>query len=98
MTKPKVAALPNWLGNGPNPGPRIATTFHASRKARHDDEYPHPHAPDRTPEDLRVLAEDDIRLMNAAREALGLSVLPELVPTKSNITARLINKRQEPPG
>ena len=80
-----VAFVEGWIGTMPAPGPRIAKTFAASRKARHDDEYPYREASARSADELRTLAEDDIRLMNAVREALGLAIVADAVPTKANV-------------
>lgn len=76
-----------WLGDQPVPGPRMAEKFAASRKARHDDEYPHPAARPRTKTELLALAQDNVRIVNRAREILELPPRPDLVPTAENIDA-----------
>ena len=74
-----------WLGPGADPGPRIAARFSASRKARHDDEYPHPEGRRRSTAELRALAQDNVRLVNFALEKLEVDPRPDLVPTDANI-------------
>lgn len=81
-----VAAVDAWLGSAPPPGPRIARKFAAAVVARHSEEYPHPRDPTRTDRELRELTLDNIRLMNLARQALGLSSRDDLVPTEANLT------------
>ena len=76
-----------WLGTQPPPGPRMADKFAASRKARHDDEYPHPAATHRTDAELRALAQDNVRIVNLVRAELALPARPELVPTDENVAA-----------
>lgn len=83
-----VEVVSEWLGEAPPPGPRMAKQFGASRKARHDDEYPSPDARTRTDRELRALAEDNARLVNAVREQLGLDVLKAIVPIEANLTRR----------
>jgi hypothetical protein len=83
-----VEVVMNWLGDTPPPGPRIARQFAAARTARHDDEYPAPTARPRTDRELRALAQDNVRLVNAVREQLDLSVLKTLVPTDANLAQR----------
>jgi hypothetical protein len=82
-----------WLVRQEPPGPRIAEKFAASRKARHDDEYPHPNALPRTDSELRALAQDNVRLVDLVRSVLGLEPREDLVPTEANIRAFLA----EPP-
>lgn len=74
-----------WLGADPDPGPRIAAKFAASRKARHDDEYPHPAARQRTTRELRAYAQDNVRLVNVVREQLGLPPRPDLIASAENL-------------
>lgn len=78
-----------WLADQPDPGPRIAEKFDAARKARHDDEYPHAQARPRTDRELRVLAQDNVRLINLVREVLGLPPRPDLIPTDANVSTFL---------
>jgi hypothetical protein len=77
-----------WLEDTENPGPRITRTFAASRKARHDDEYPSPSAPDRTSRELRALVLDNTRLINLVRAALDMEERPEIVPTEEHLATR----------
>ncbi len=77
-----------WLGNTDDPGPRVARTFAAARKARHDDEYPSPTAPERTSRELRALALDNARLINEVRRQFGLEVVDDIVPTDGVLAAR----------
>jgi hypothetical protein len=77
-----------WLADADDPGPRIAKTFAAARKARHDDEYPSPAAPGRTARELRALALDNARLINLVREQFGLEVVDAIVPTEQVLAAR----------
>lgn len=77
-----------WLGTSGDPGPRVARAFGASRKARHDDEYPSPQAATRTPDELRALVLDNARLVNLVRVALGLATEPNIVPTEANLAGR----------
>lgn len=77
-----------WLGGAPAPGPRIARTFNAARKARHDDEYPSPNAQQRNDRELRALVLDNARLMNEVREKFGLEVRANIVPTEDVLAAR----------
>lgn len=74
-----------WLGTQPPPGPRIADKFAASRKARHDDEYPNPSSRHRTDPELRALAQDNVRIVGYARELLALPARPDLVPNDENL-------------
>jgi hypothetical protein len=77
-----------WLANADDPGPRIARTFAAARKARHDDEYPSPAAPERTSRELRALALDNARLINEVRRQFGLDAVAAIVPTEDVLAAR----------
>ena len=70
-----------WLSNRSSPGPRIARAFSAARKARHDDEYPSPTAPNRTDRELRALTLDSARLINEVRAVAGLEPADRIVPT-----------------
>lgn len=79
----EVVAL--WLGHADDPGPRIAAKFAASRKARHEDEYPDPNSRLRHADELRVLAQDNVRLVNLVRASLGLGPDPAAVPTTTNV-------------
>lgn len=83
-----VEVVERWLGNEPPPGPRVAKQLGASRVARHDDEYPSPHGRTRTDRELRAMAEDNARLINAVREQFGLPVLRDLVPTDRTLEGR----------
>ena len=74
-----------WLGTQPPPGPRIADKFAASRKARHDDEYPNPSAIHRTDSELRALAQDNVRIVGYVRALFALPARPDLVPTEENL-------------
>lgn len=77
-----------WLGDAEDPGPRIARSFGASRKARHDDEYPSPRAIPRTARELRALVLDNTRLVNRVREEVGLSVQTSIIPTEEQLASR----------
>lgn len=77
-----------WLGSSPAPGPRIARTFAAARKARHDDEYPSPTAPQRTDREMRALALDNARLVNQVRRQFHLEALSTIVATEDILEAR----------
>lgn len=77
-----------WLGEADNPGPRIARTFAAARKARHDDEYPSPVAPERTAPELRALALDNARLINEVRRQFGREPDDGIVATDDVLAAR----------
>jgi hypothetical protein len=83
-----VEIVSRWLGETDNPGPRIARTFAAARRARHDDEYPSPTAPQRTARELRALALDNARLINEVRRQFGLEVVGGIVPTDEVLAAR----------
>lgn len=74
-----------WLSSEPDPAERIAAKFAASRKARREDEYPHPASRQRTSSELRVLAQDNVRLVNLVRGWLGLEPQLHLVPTDANV-------------
>lgn len=74
-----------WLGSADDPGPRIAARFSAARKARHDDEYPHPMVQARSAKELRAFAQDNVRLVNLCAAELELEERPELVPTDANL-------------
>ena len=69
-------------------GERIAKSFETSKTARHDDEYPSKHARDRHAKELKPIAQDNVRLINAVRERLGLPIRKELVPTDENLKSR----------
>lgn len=83
-----VELVQEWLDTLPDPAARIARSFGASRKARHDDEYPSPTAPRRRDRDLKPLAQDNIRLVNVVREQLGLTVRADAVPNEENLAGR----------
>jgi hypothetical protein len=83
-----VEIVARWLGDAANPGPRLARTFAAARKARHDDEYPSPEAPERTMRELRALALDNSRLINEVRQRFGLEAVDDIVPTDDVLDAR----------
>jgi hypothetical protein len=84
-----VEAAGLWLeSTNEQAGPRIAESFATSRKARGDDEYPSVRAPQRSDKELRPLALDNVRLVNAVREHLGLDIRPEVVPTDENLSRR----------
>lgn len=76
-----VEIVDRWLSREADPGPRIARSFSAARKARHEDEYPSPMSPERTARELRALTIDSVRLINRVREAAGLEAVADLVPT-----------------
>jgi hypothetical protein len=80
-----VAVVEAWLSTAPPPGPRIARKFAAAVVARHAEEYPHPRDPARTDRELRELALDNIRLMNLARQVVGLEPREDLLPTEHNL-------------
>ena len=77
-----------WLETEPAPGPRLASSFSASRKARHDDEYPSPRALERTDRELRALVLDNARLINRLRQAFHAPAIPEIVPTEAILDQR----------
>jgi hypothetical protein len=77
-----------WLGDADSPRPRSARTFAAARKARHDDEYPSPGAPERTLRELRALALDNARLINEVRRRFALEAVDDIVPTDDVLDAR----------
>jgi hypothetical protein len=83
-----VEIVARWLGEAPDPGPRIARTFAAARKARHDDEYPSPTAPERTTRELRALALDNARLINEVRRRFGLEPIAGIVPSDDVLAER----------
>jgi hypothetical protein len=83
-----VEIVARWLGDADVPGPRIARTFAAARKARHDDEYPSPDAPERTSRELRALALDSARLINEVRRQFRLEAVDDIVPTDEVLDAR----------
>jgi hypothetical protein len=83
-----VEVVARWLGDADVPGPRIARTFAAARKARHDDEYPSPDAPERTTRELRALALDNARLINEVRRQFRLEAVDDIVPTDEVLDAR----------
>jgi hypothetical protein len=83
-----VEIVARWLGEAPDPGPRIARTFAAARKARHDDEYPSPAAPERTARELRALALDNARLINEVRRQFGLEPVAGIVPSDDVLAER----------
>lgn len=75
-----------WLSRRTAPAPRIAAKFSAARKARHEDEYPDPRSRRRADDELRALAQDNVRLMNLIRVELGSEPAPHLVPTAENVS------------
>ena len=77
-----------WLEPTDDPGPRMARSFGAARKARHDDEYPAPNAPERTAQELRALTLDSTRLVNRVREELGLKPTDDIIPTEAVLEER----------
>jgi hypothetical protein len=83
-----VEVADRWLSEEPAPGPRIARSFSAARKARHDDEYPSPTAPERTKRELRALTLDSARLINETRTAAGLQPVDGIVPTDALLHER----------
>lgn len=83
-----VEIVDRWLGTAPPPGPRIARTFSAARKARHDDEYPSPRAHERTNPELRALVLDNARLINEVRGCFGRDAITELIPTDDTLASR----------
>lgn len=83
-----VSIADAWLGRASEPGPRIARSYGASRKARHDDEYPSPHAANRTDRELRALVLDNARLINLVREAMSQPRTPAIVPTEQHLARR----------
>jgi hypothetical protein len=80
----------HWLHDRPDPAPRSAARFAASRKARHDDEYPHPNARLRSEPELRSFAQDNVRLLKLVRKELGLTERADLIPTEANLR-KIIN-------
>lgn len=78
----------SWLADAPHPGPRIARTFSASRKARHDDEYPSPTTPNRNARELRALVLDNARLINEVRRQFGLDAVADIVATEEVLEQR----------
>lgn len=83
-----VEIVRRWLSTEPDPGARIAGSFAAARKARHDDEYPSPTAVPRTDRELRALALDNVRLINAVRATVGAEVIDSILPTDAVLAAR----------
>jgi hypothetical protein len=83
-----VDVVHHWLGASDEPGPRISRSLGAARKARHDDEYPSPAAPERTDRELRALVMDSARLINLVRQELGLVPRVSIVPTETTLEAR----------
>lgn len=77
-----------WLTAEAPPGPRIASSFSASRKARHDDEYPSPRAMERTDRELRALVLDNARLINRLRQVFRLEPAENIVPTEEVLAGR----------
>lgn len=77
-----------WLRSEPAPGPRIAQSYGAARKARHDDEYPSPMAHPRTDRELRALTLDNARLINLIRAEFGVEEAPGIVPSEDVLAAR----------
>lgn len=83
-----VEIVRRWLDGEPDPGPRIARSFAAARKARHDDEYPSPTARERTDRELRALVLDNVRLINAVRVTVGAEAVDSILPTDAVLAAR----------
>lgn len=83
-----VTVVERWLANTEDPGPRMARSYGASRKARHDDEYPTPTVHPRTNRELRALVLDNARLIQRLRAVLGLPEAPEIVPTEEILSSR----------
>ncbi len=83
-----VEIVHRWLDQTPPPGPRIASSFSASRKARHDDEYPSPAAGERTDRELRALVLDNTRLINRVRELFHADPVDHIVPTDDTLAQR----------
>lgn len=83
-----VDLVARWLATAADPGPRIARSFSASRKARHDDEYPSPNAMTRTDRELRALVLDNVRLVNLIREAMDRDPVESVLPTETTLAAR----------
>lgn len=83
-----VEIVDRWLGAAPPPGPRIARTFSAARKARHDDEYPSPRSHERTKRELRALVLDNARLINEVRGCFGRDAVIGLIPTDEVLASR----------
>jgi hypothetical protein len=77
-----------WLRPDAQAGPRIAASFAASRKARHDDEYPSPRSVHRTDRELRALVLDNVRLVNRVRLVCGLAAEEAIVPTEDVLDQR----------
>ena len=83
-----VDVVDRWLEPAEDPGPRIARSFGAARKARHDDEYPSPNSRERTPAEYRALALDSMRLVNRVREELGMETATGITPTDAVLAER----------
>jgi hypothetical protein len=83
-----VSVADVWLGRGEAPGPRIARSYGASRKARHDDECPSPNAMTRSDRELRALVLDNARLINLVREQMGKQGDPAILPTEERLEQR----------
>lgn len=80
------AAAAWLLATGPS-GPRIAKSFQSARKARNNFEYPDSRAPLPDSNVLRGMTLDNVRLVDLARQELGLTPHPETVPIDENIDA-----------
>lgn len=83
-----VEVVHRWLSGLDPPGPRLADSFAVARKARHDDEYPHPRARERSARELRPLVLDSLRIVEQVAIALGLSLSLPPLPTDTTLAAR----------
>lgn len=90
-----VEIVDRWLSREADPGPRIARSFSAARKARHEDEYPSPMSPERTDRELRALTLDSVRLINEVRDATGQAAVADLVPTDAVLEQRRPEQRRD---
>lgn len=75
-----------WLSAGGGNGPRLAKSFQSSRKARNNFEYPDSQAPLPAEHELRGMTLDNARIVELARQEVGLSRREDAVPNDENIT------------
>lgn len=76
-----------WLATTGASGLRIAKSFQSARKARNNFEYPDSRAPLPDSNALRGMTLDNVRLVDLARQELGLPARPDAIPTDENIDA-----------
>jgi hypothetical protein len=74
-----------WLSAGGENGPRLAKSFQSSRKARNNFEYPDSQAPLPSDQELRGMTLDNVRIVELARQEVGLTRRDDAVPTDENI-------------